>query len=42
MQRVLPELVGVPVPMWLISRRELATSRRVRVVYDMLAEGLLG
>ena len=40
MRRVLPELCSVPVPMWLVSRRELATSRRVRLVYDMLAEGL--
>lgn len=41
MNRILPDVVSVPVPMWLISRRELATSRRVRVVFDMLAEGLM-
>ena len=40
MRRALPRMPPVPVPMWLVSRRELATSRRVRVVYDMLAEGL--
>jgi DNA-binding transcriptional LysR family regulator len=38
--RVLPELVRIPVPMWLTSHREVRTSRRVRVVFDMLAEAL--
>jgi DNA-binding transcriptional LysR family regulator len=36
-QRVVPELV-IPVPMWLVSHRELHTSRRVRVVFDLLVE----
>ncbi len=40
MRRVLPEVCSVPVPLWLVSRREIATSRRVRIVCDMLAEGL--
>ncbi len=40
--RVLPELVRFPVPMWLTSHREVRTSRRVRVVFDMLAEALGG
>jgi DNA-binding transcriptional LysR family regulator len=40
MSRVVPEVCSVPVPMWLVSRRELATSRRVRLVFDMLADGL--
>jgi DNA-binding transcriptional LysR family regulator len=31
---------SVPVPMWLLAHREVRTSRRVRVVYDMLAEAL--
>lgn len=31
---------SVPVPMWLLAHRELRTSRRVRVVFDMLAEAL--
>jgi hypothetical protein len=26
--------------MWLLAHREVRTSRRVRVVYDMLAEAL--
>ncbi len=35
---VLPELVSLPVPFWLTTHRELLTSRRIRVVYDLLAE----
>lgn len=31
----------MPVPVWLVSHRELATSRRIRAVYDRLADGLL-
>ena len=39
-QLVLPDLPPIPVPMWLTSHREVRTSRRVRVVFDLLAEGL--
>jgi hypothetical protein len=39
-RQVLPDLPPIPVPMWLTSHRELYTSRRVRVVFDMLVEGL--
>jgi DNA-binding transcriptional LysR family regulator len=39
-QRVLPELGPVRVPMWLVTHREVRTSRRIRVVFDRLAEGL--
>ncbi len=42
MRRVLSSMPPVEVPLWLISRQEVATSRRVRVVYDALANGLLG
>lgn len=38
-RRALPDLV-FPVPMWLTSHREVRTSQRVRVVFDMLAEAL--
>lgn len=31
---------SLPVPMWLLAHREVRTSRRVRVVFDMLAEAL--
>ncbi len=40
-RRVLPKhLGGVPFPTWLVSHRELRTSRRIRVVFDLLAERL--
>lgn len=38
-QRVLPNLAPIPVPMWLVSHREVRMSRRVRVVFDALADG---
>ena len=37
--RAVPDF-SVPVPMWLVAHREVRTSRRVRVVFDMLAEAL--
>lgn len=40
-QRVLPDLDPIVFPMWLIAHRELRTSRRVRLVFDMLAEALV-
>ncbi len=40
MVRVLPELDPIPVPIWLVSHRELRTSRRIRVVFEAVAEGL--
>lgn len=39
-RRVLPDLPPLPVPVWLTSHRELRTSRRIRVVFDLLAEEL--
>lgn len=40
-ERVLPEGdLTIPVPIWLVSHRELRTSRRVRVVFDLLTEHL--
>lgn len=39
-RRVLPSLPPLPVPMWLVCHRELRTSRRIRLVYDLLAEEL--
>jgi DNA-binding transcriptional LysR family regulator len=38
---VLPELTPVPVPYWLTTHRELHNSKRIRLVYDHLAEALL-
>ena len=39
-ERVLPDLDPMPVPIWLVTHRELHTSRRIRLVFDLLAEGL--
>jgi DNA-binding transcriptional LysR family regulator len=38
--RLLPDLPGIKAPIWLVTHRELRTSLRVRLVFDMLAEGL--
>ncbi|MBV1695511.1 MAG: LysR family transcriptional regulator [Hyphomicrobiales bacterium] len=38
--RLLPDLPGVQVPVWLVTHRELRTSARVRLVFDTLAEEL--
>jgi DNA-binding transcriptional LysR family regulator len=38
LEPVLPDWPGIPVPLWLIAHREVQTSRRVRVVFDFLAE----
>ncbi len=38
--QVLADLPPTPVPVWLVSHRELTTSRRVRHVFEALAEGL--
>lgn len=40
MQIVLPDLDPVPVPYWLTVHRELHNSKRIRLVYDHLAEVL--
>jgi DNA-binding transcriptional LysR family regulator len=39
-RRVLPDLEPLVFPIWLVSHRELATSRRIRKVFDFLAEEL--
>ena len=39
-QHVLPDAIPLPYPVWLTTHRELRTSRRVRVVFDVLAEEL--
>ena len=38
--RVLDELPPVRFPVWLVSHRELRTARRIRVVFEALAQGL--
>ncbi|WP_412552561.1 LysR family transcriptional regulator [Shimia sp. MIT1388] len=39
-ERVLPELAPIVFPIWLTTHRELHTSRRIRLVFDALAEHL--
>jgi DNA-binding transcriptional LysR family regulator len=39
-QRLVPDFPPLPVPVWLVAHRELSTSRRMRVVFDILAEEL--
>ncbi len=38
MERAFPDINPIPVPMWLTAHRELATSLRIRTVFDYLAE----
>ena len=37
---VLPERFDPEIPVWVVSHRELRTSRRIRVVFDLLSEEL--
>lgn len=39
-QQVLPSLPPMPVPVYVVSHRDLRTSRRMRVVFDLLVEEL--
>jgi DNA-binding transcriptional LysR family regulator len=39
-EAVLPQSLSVQVPVWLVTHRELHTSRRIRLVFDWLAEVL--
>ena len=39
-QRVLPNFEPLTFPIWLVSHRDLATNRRIRRVFDLLAEAL--
>lgn len=38
--RALPSLPSIPVPLWLVTHRDVHSSRRVRVVADVMAEEL--
>lgn len=39
-EQVLPDFPAMPVPFWLVTHRELRTSRRIRVVFDLLGDAL--
>jgi DNA-binding transcriptional LysR family regulator len=41
-EAILPDLAVVQVPVWLVTHRELHSSRRIRLVYDTLAAALSG
>jgi len=41
-RRALPDFEPLMFPIWLVAHREVSTSRRVRVVFDLLAEELAG
>ena len=40
MVRVLDDVPPVRFPIWLVTHRELRTARRIRMVFDMLADAL--
>lgn len=39
-ERALPWMQPIPVPMWLVTHRSVRTSRRVRAVFDLLRDAL--
>ena len=39
-EKILPDAVSIELPVWLATHRELRTSRRIRLVFDVLAEEL--
>lgn len=41
-QPVLTEVESFTLPIWLVAHRELQTSRRIRLVFDILAESMAG
>lgn len=40
LEKVLPSLPSIEFPIWLVTHRELQTSKRIRIVFDQLARGL--
>ncbi|MEM7506743.1 MAG: LysR family transcriptional regulator [Pseudomonadota bacterium] len=40
LEKVLPDLPPIQFPIWLVTHRELQTSRKIRIVFDQLARGL--
>jgi DNA-binding transcriptional LysR family regulator len=39
-ERILPDLAPIPFPVWLAAHRDVRRARRLRMVWDALAEGL--
>ncbi len=42
LEAILPDSIAYEIPVWLTTHRELHSSRRIRLVYDFLAESLAG
>ncbi len=40
LEKVLLDFPAIPIPIWLVTHRELNTSRRIRIVFDLLAQRL--
>jgi len=40
MVRVFEDLLGIPAPFWLTMHREIRMSARIRLVFDIRADGL--
>ena len=40
LEKVFPDLTPIQFPIWLVTHRELQTSRRIRIVFDQLARGM--
>ncbi len=40
LELALPDLEAIPIPIWIVTHREIHTSRRIRLVFDLLAEAL--
>ncbi|MEL7428452.1 MAG: LysR family transcriptional regulator, partial [Pseudomonadota bacterium] len=40
LQRVLPDMPTMEVPVWLVTHREIQTNRRIRITFDHLSEEL--
>ncbi len=40
LEQVLTDVPAFPIPIWLVTHRELHTSRRIRLVFDLLAKEL--
>jgi len=39
-EMILPDYVNIELPVWLVTHRELHTSRRIRIVYDFIAQSI--
>ena len=39
-EMILPEIVNIECPIWLVTHRELHTSQRMRIVYDFIANAI--